>query len=222
MFDRFLMLAVFCVLGLAALMVSACSSAPPNSAFVADYHEGRVDVIERALTAILTDKYGYQIIEWEKSDDGRTYSFTSEWNYNKAGDVRFSRQGIRRKVYVDVVLKHIDEIPLDARGSTMTPIQIDSEAPEPRNPELGQPHERTAVYIAVMAERNINVRRPDAVTDEAGDWVDRHPLKPEAQEILAHLRFRMVSRKNDYQRLREEERQKEERKREERNNDGVR
>jgi|GEM_PF-4089875 len=189
------------VLAAAGLVLSACASGPPSSFYSSDYHESQASIVDRAVRGIVVDQYRYTIDEWEVSEDGKSYTFNTEWNYRDAGNAQFSGRGIRRRAYIEIHLRKLDELPEAPIGQPLSGAKAPGEGSQARNPELGNPDERAAIYIAVEQQRNMSVRNPNATDEKYGDWQESAPDHQEAKEILAKLRFRMVSRKHDYNRL---------------------
>ncbi len=160
------------------LCLGACSSAPSPSSWQNSRFQHDLKDVERTIRRVMTQKFDYRIRDYHQKQNG-LISFSTDWNLRQAYGAIFSRNGVRRKAWVE-----IKEV-----AKEKSPLPLPQDSVEKRFPSSSRNTE-VRLRIAVESEHNASIMHPDK-PDQA-QWEEAGPDDNEAKRILAELHFAML------------------------------
>ncbi len=177
--------------------LTACRSSEPSPGEWAEFSFPDADYrqVDELIRAILTQKFGYNVIKYQEFPEKRLITYETEWNASGTTHAVFSGEGVRRRVFVEVQGIHRNDDLMAKLEPEPKPRGTDGESrPTNREPVYEEVNGRrmrvvAEVGVSVIRQRNHSILNPGSA--KLGEWRDGGEDDEERIRIEAELRDRV-------------------------------
>lgn len=187
-----------CLLSLGLFTGCASDGPTPGKWLEESFTDVKRGELEPVVRAILQQKLGYRVINWQEFPAENLITFETEWNDRDVHLAVFSGTGVRRKVWIEIedTLRDDDAAAKVATGRSSSTV-VDPKKAAAKYETVDGKRLRVVAKLSLSAVREKNVSIVYSAQSAEGDWKEAGDDEEEGYRLISEIRdavYRLTGR----------------------------